>query len=141
MALPPLPSMMPTTTSASRPPPSPDTDDPRSFTTTVAPWAASSRACARPIPWPAPVTRATLPSSRELMKTLSMLCAPALEAAEFRRPALHERADTLARVFRGGLNLLCHRLREEGRGAVPIRRGVEQPLGQADRGGGRGGEA
>src|ERR1700684_4152909 len=106
--------MMPTTTSASRPLPSPLTDDPRSFTTTVAPWEASSRACARPIPWPAPVTRATLPSSRELMKPhlscFYVLSTPALETAEFRRPALDERADTLARVFRGGLNFLRHRL-------------------------------
>src|SRR5258708_18800307 len=112
--------MMPTTTSASRPLPSPDTDDPRSFTMTVAPWEASSRACARPIPWPAPVTRATLPSSRELMRPLS---TPALETAEVRRPALHERADTLARVFSGGLDFLCHRLGEESRGAVSVGRG------------------
>src|SRR5277367_5381879 len=120
---------MPTTTSASRPLPSPLTDDPRSFTTTVAPWEASSRACARPIPWPAPVTRATLPSSRELMKPLSVLSTPASETAEFRRPALHERPDALAGVFGGGLDFLRHRLREEGRGAVPVGRGVEQPLG------------
>src|SRR5271155_4720409 len=130
--------MMPTTTSASRPLPSPATDDPRSFTTRVAPCRASSRACARPIPWPAPVTRATLPSSRELMKPLSMIGTPALEAAEFRRPALHERADTLARVFRGGLDFLRHRLGQEGRGPVPVGGGVEQPFGQADGGGGPG---
>src|SRR5690242_10877185 len=34
---------------------------PRSFTTTAAPWAPSDSAQARPIPFPAPVTRATRP--------------------------------------------------------------------------------
>ena len=43
--------------------PSPAVAVPRSFTTTRAPSAASRRACARPIPRPAPVTTATLPSS------------------------------------------------------------------------------
>src|ERR1700756_4670263 len=124
--------MMPTTTSASRPLPPPPTDDPRSFTTKVAPCRASSRAWARPIPWPAPVTRATLPSSREFIQP-HLSCFPAtLEAAEFRRPALHERADALARVRRGGLDFLRHRLGEEGRGPVSVGRGVEQAFGQAD---------
>src|SRR6476620_10137205 len=42
--------------------PSPVTEVPRSLTTTLAPCFASSRACARPMPAPAPVTIATLPS-------------------------------------------------------------------------------
>src|SRR5262249_33219915 len=44
--------------------PSPSIDPPRSFTTTLAPRAASRSACARPIPRPAPVTTATRPSNR-----------------------------------------------------------------------------
>src|SRR5579862_4043589 len=43
--------------------PSPCTEPPTSLTTTVAPWRASSRASPLPIPWPAPVTMATFPSS------------------------------------------------------------------------------
>ena len=44
--------------------PSPSIDPPRSFTTTLAPRAASKRAYARPMPRPAPVTMATRPSKR-----------------------------------------------------------------------------
>src|ERR1700704_5563047 len=60
--------MISTTRSASRPLPSPDTEDPRSLTTTVAPCLASSSAWARPMPWPAPVTIAVLPSNRAVMR-------------------------------------------------------------------------
>src|SRR4051812_36583230 len=42
--------------------PSPSMDPPRSLTTTRAPRSARRRACARPIPRPAPVTTATRPS-------------------------------------------------------------------------------
>src|SRR5829696_176327 len=43
--------------------PVPSTEPPRSFTTTRAPRRASSSACERPRPPPAPVTIATLPSN------------------------------------------------------------------------------
>ena len=43
--------------------PSPDISPPRSLTTTSAPSAASASAWERPMPRPAPVTTATLPSS------------------------------------------------------------------------------
>src|SRR5207248_6004013 len=39
---------------------------PRSFTTTLAPSRAKSRACSRPMPPPDPVTIATFPSSRPI---------------------------------------------------------------------------
>ena len=42
--------------------PSPDAEPPRSFTTTLAPSAASISACSRPMPRPAPVTMTTRPS-------------------------------------------------------------------------------
>ena len=42
--------------------PSPVASPPRSFTTTLAPFSASSRACSLPIPRPAPVTMATRPA-------------------------------------------------------------------------------
>src|SRR4029077_9571763 len=44
--------------------PVPSRAPPRSFTTTFAPRDASSIACARPSPPPAPVTMATRPSNR-----------------------------------------------------------------------------
>ena len=40
----------------------PSIEPPRSFTTTLAPWAASSSACSRPMPLPAPVTMQIRPS-------------------------------------------------------------------------------
>ena len=43
-------------------PPEPSSSAPRSLTTTLAPWRANSRACARPMPRPAPVTMTTRPS-------------------------------------------------------------------------------
>src|SRR5262249_5702151 len=43
--------------------PAPAVETPTSFTTTGAPYAASRVASARPMPRPAPVTTATLPSS------------------------------------------------------------------------------
>src|ERR1700722_6350001 len=52
---------------ASEEPPEPSTDPPRSFTTTLAPRRAKSRAWARPRPPPAPVTITSLPSKRMLM--------------------------------------------------------------------------
>src|ERR687898_2210719 len=52
-----------TVRSASLDAPSPPALPPRSLTTTLAPCLASSRAWPRPIPCPAPVTIATLPSS------------------------------------------------------------------------------
>src|SRR5580693_651824 len=63
MASPPRAAMRPTVASASRPLPSPCTLEPRSFTTIRAPCRANSSACARPMPCPAPVTIATLPSN------------------------------------------------------------------------------
>src|SRR4029453_4927889 len=48
-------------------PPLPSTAPPRSFTTTLAPRRASSSACDRPSPPPAPVTMATFPSNRMAM--------------------------------------------------------------------------
>jgi hypothetical protein len=42
--------------------PTPERSPPRSLTTTLAPRAASSSACCRPSPCPAPVTIATRPS-------------------------------------------------------------------------------
>ena len=44
-------------------PPSPASDAPMSFTTTLAPCAAMSFAIAAPMPRPAPVTTTTLPST------------------------------------------------------------------------------
>ncbi len=45
---------------------------PRSLTITVAPCLASSSAWPRPMPWPAPVTRAILPSSSPVMVVSSL---------------------------------------------------------------------
>src|SRR5688500_16086350 len=59
--------------------PSPVTEVPRSLTTTEAPCFASSRAWARPMPWPAPVTIATLPS-RSAMGGSGSFCVSAAEA-------------------------------------------------------------
>jgi hypothetical protein len=42
--------------------PDPSGSDPRSLTTTLAPWRANSSACSRPMPRPAPVTITTRPS-------------------------------------------------------------------------------
>jgi hypothetical protein len=61
-AVPPSDSISATTLAASAP-----ARVPRSLTTTLAPWAASSRAWARPMPPPAPVTMATLPTSRRVI--------------------------------------------------------------------------
>ena len=55
--------MSSTVSSAALPAPSPRSLPPRSLTTTLAPCWASSIAWPRPMPWPAPVTIATLPSS------------------------------------------------------------------------------
>src|SRR3954454_10159318 len=52
-----------TVSSAALPAPSPRSLPPRSLTTTLAPCRAISIAWPRPMPWPAPVTIATLPSS------------------------------------------------------------------------------
>src|SRR6266550_5580578 len=66
-ALPPRARIASTTSSATRrEAPRPSTSAPRSFTTTAAPSAASSSAIARPMPRPAPVTTAALPSSRPI---------------------------------------------------------------------------
>src|SRR4029450_7443825 len=50
-------------------PPLPSTLPPRSFTTTLAPRAASASACWRPRPPPAPVTIATRPANLKLMSS------------------------------------------------------------------------
>ena len=55
---------------ASRPPRSPPSAS-MSATTTEAPWAAKSSAVARPMPLAAPVTMATLPVSRSVMRPRS----------------------------------------------------------------------
>src|ERR1700687_2377511 len=56
------------------PPPSPSTAPPRSFTTTLAPSLAASRAISRPMPPPAPVTSTTLSFSRlGISRSLSLL--------------------------------------------------------------------
>ena len=62
-ASPPM-ARMASTTSPAGPvdPPRPSISAPRSLTTTLAPWRANSRAWARPIPRPAPVTITTRPS-------------------------------------------------------------------------------
>src|SRR5215207_2977674 len=65
MACPPAARISSTTLSAAaEEPPLPSRAAPRSFTTTLAPRAASPSACARPRPLPAPVTIATRPSKR-----------------------------------------------------------------------------
>src|SRR5579871_5094735 len=63
MASPPL-ARIASTTSPAGPSelPAPSSDTPTSFTTTRAPWRANSRAWARPMPRPAPVTITTRPS-------------------------------------------------------------------------------
>src|SRR5882724_5138692 len=53
--------------------PEPSLAQPRSFTTTVAPRAASRRAYSRPTPRPAPVTTATRPSKRSSLTVLLLL--------------------------------------------------------------------
>ena len=53
--------------------PSPAPDVPRSFTTTDAPWRASSSACSRPRPRPAPVTMAMRPSQIPVTPAAPML--------------------------------------------------------------------
>src|SRR3954454_7929536 len=58
--------MRSTVRSASLPAPSPLTLPPRSLTTTLAPCFASSRAWPRPMPCPAPVTIAILPSNNAI---------------------------------------------------------------------------
>src|SRR5207247_944908 len=71
-ARPPRARIASTTSSATRrEAPRPSTSAPRSLTTTAAPSAASSSAMARPMPRPAPVTTAALPSSRFAMAQAS----------------------------------------------------------------------
>ena len=55
-------------------PPEPSSAPPRSFTTTSAPRFASSSACSRPSPPPAPVTIATLPSNPSFRHSPSRPC-------------------------------------------------------------------
>ena len=101
MALPPRSLMTATTCSASRPLPSPWTELPRSLTTTVAPCAASSRACPRPMPCPAPVTSAILPSSKPVTLRLLLIlgpdrvihrCPPSVVAIHLSVPSSHVRS-------------------------------------------------
>src|SRR6476469_5015187 len=67
-ASPPRPLISWTTWSAGlRSPPVPSTLPPRSLTTTLAPCLANDSACSRPMPRPAPVTMAILPSHSPLM--------------------------------------------------------------------------
>src|SRR5580658_4884300 len=78
---------------ASDEPPEPSTEPPRSLTTTLAPRLASSSACWRPSPPPAPVTIATLPSKRMSAMRLAptetaALCADAADASTGRLPPL-----------------------------------------------------
>src|SRR6266704_2562558 len=74
-ASPPLALISLTTLSASAP-----LRTPMSLTTTRAPCAASRRACSRPMPPPAPVTIATLPSRRRGDSVVCM-CGPIALAA------------------------------------------------------------
>src|SRR5471030_2858595 len=68
--------MSATVLSASSPPlPPPWRSDPRSLTTTLAPSFAKSSACSRPMPPPAPVMIATLPSSMP-MASAAMAVGP-----------------------------------------------------------------
>src|SRR4051794_2258614 len=60
----------------SLPPPSPLTEPPRSFTTTCAPREASSSACSRPRPPPAPVMIATRPSYPRSAMRANVAVAP-----------------------------------------------------------------
>src|SRR5262245_34374819 len=72
-ASPPAARISSTTRSAiDEPPPVPSRAPPRSFTTTAAPARASASACSRPSPPPAPVTIATLPSSRPTLYLLPL---------------------------------------------------------------------
>src|SRR5579875_2787880 len=61
--------------------PVPSTSDPRSLTTTLAPWRANSRACSRPMPRPAPVTTTTRPSQ------IPVIAAPPLGRRRDYRPS------------------------------------------------------
>src|SRR6204780_3539644 len=77
MASPPAAVISSTTPCAALPPPAgdPSRPTPISLTTTCPPSAAKAKACARPIPPPAPVTMTTRPS------TTPMLLAPLLDRA------------------------------------------------------------
>src|SRR3954470_17817 len=75
-ASPPMPLISCTTCCAGlRSPPVPSTFPPRSLTTTLAPCRANDSACSRPMPRPAPVTMAILPSHSPLMAD-HLACRP-----------------------------------------------------------------
>ena len=75
MASPPMASISATTSSAGvESAPVPSVAPPRSFTTILAPSAAISRACSRPMPRPAPVMIATRPSNEPMCQYLPVAC-------------------------------------------------------------------
>ena len=77
--------------------PDPVTEHPRSLTTTLAPWLAKKSACSRPMPRPAPVTIATLPSSAPMTE-------PFLRLSTSRPAARDEWACVLTPPERGSPN-------------------------------------
>src|SRR4051794_30180220 len=95
--------MSATVRSASRPVPSPLTEPPRSLTMTCAPCFASSSAWPRPMPCPAPVTIATLPSRMPIRKYLSCRSCLGIAVAEL---VLHDLAGGVARERIDELELL-----------------------------------
>src|SRR5579859_4342635 len=76
--------------------PAPSREPPTSLTTTFAPSRARSRACARPMPPPAPVTIATLPSRRPIGAAPGAACS----GGGAHRPAM-DRCRMLAMVGAG----------------------------------------
>src|SRR5438128_5842253 len=96
-----MPLISATTLSAiSAPRPPPWRSEPRSFTTTLAPSRAKSSACSRPMPPPAPVTIATLPSSRPAM------AAPPSEGAVLSTKPVRRSAARGAQFLEGAAQLL-----------------------------------
>src|SRR5487761_951861 len=142
IASPPAASISATPCSAGdRSAPSPASDPPRSFTTTLAPARASASACARPMPRPAPVTIATLPlrsgTGRSLLEQRGCVVGKAhglgVTAERVRAPG-RVRACVDGRCRGGRLFLACKRARpstlvvgDEHQGLVDGRKRFEVP--------------
>src|SRR5262245_41101763 len=126
-ASPPMATISSTTCCAgARSAPTPWLSPPRSFTTTLAPSAANSRACSRPRPRPAPVMIATRPSSAPICRAPShheRTRAPSAPGTNARGESLaFSRCDSGSVVQRGRVLLP---------GAVDQER-VEQPHGSRE---------
>src|ERR1700722_9196503 len=109
--------------------PVPSTSMPRSFTTTLAPREARSWAWARPIPRPAPVTTATLPSNLSSPMVPRSFPAGPERQASLDEEAGVDRQDDAGHVAGGVTGQPHHRLADVGGLDHLHRHGVRQAAG------------